>query len=227
MLFLKKVIPISKCVLRETLDPIHYNESVFIEDKIPSSNLIITSWMWSIPQGKETIERAVSECDGNEGRCLQYLLDRTYLAACTQTQQLQPRQPEQRWLQSHSPPLLPPFPPPPISRPLKSPRRQPQHSSVTNIKSIAAATKLRVEASNEAKKMRLCSLKMVKEMKMCPGAGENSRREGKACGLRMLYLHECAAASACVSSLMIIHCSHFHCKLQWQLQPTVTNNFEI
>ncbi len=50
---------------------------------IMTQHLHLTPWF--TPQDEETIERVVSECDGNEERSMQFLLDRTYLAACTRT----------------------------------------------------------------------------------------------------------------------------------------------
>ncbi len=146
---------------------------------------------------------------------MQFLLDRTYLSACTRT-----RLP-QRIIQKDIHPIMrattrdhnrggQPQPPAPslpslISVPPTSTQwRCHQNFTCANIASsaeaaaaAAAAAKFRAEASYEAKKMRSYMLKMLKEMKMCASAGEASRQEGKACHLRILSLHSRAAASGC------------------------------
>ncbi len=129
---------------------------------------------------------------------MQFLLDRTYLSACTRTQLLPQSQPIKTNRNPIQSPIVdimdnncggPPLPlPSRISPPLPSRLRK------SNITSHAAA-KLRVEASHEAEKMKLLQRKMVREMKTYPGAGEISRQEGKACRLRMISLHSRAAAS--------------------------------
>ncbi len=176
----------------------------------------------SIPQDEETIERVVSECDGDEEFSMQFLLDKIYLSACTRTQELLPRpQPTKTHLPNPIP-LLPfgdavmekndsgqsalPLPSR-ISAPL------PLRPCKSNIASHHAAAKLRVEASNEAEKMKSFHRKMVKEMKAFPGAGEISRQEGKACRLRMVSLNSRAAAgTSFVIHAAILRPSAFTCE---------------